>query len=489
MTSHRGLEVLRTARSQIGFFVVLALALRVGLYLAFPGRSHADETFQYLEQAHRLLGQPGIVPWEFVMGVRSWVLPGIVAGLLWVAGLLSADPLFGIEMVGVVFAALSLVLVVLGYRWGDAKGGRAAAIACACLTATEVDLVYLAPHPLSDTIAAPLLFAGLYVADVHGATPSRWRFAAAGLLLGGCLVFRIQLAPAIAIGVLLLGGRHVRERLIPLCLGAAVPLVLSGLLDWATLGRPFQSIWLYFWVNAVDGAADKFGTAPWYRYLTFLFNAWAPLLLPVVGMAVLGARRAPVMGAVALAILVTFSMVGHKEYRFLYPALPLMVTLVGIGSAEVAGFAARHLRGARIEARTLGFMLALFWAAVWAGFGTFGPGRLYWPRGTAIIESMRIVNGDAAACGMAVEPADRWAVGGGYSAMRPGIALFGYRTDADRRQAEAFNYIYSNTEKDFAPDGFVLLRCWQGQSVCLWYRPGGCDPTEGKPVVVTQTPG
>ena len=451
MTPHRGLGMLRTERSQIVFFVILALVLRVGLYLAFPGRSHADETFQYLEQAHRLLGQPGIVPWEFVMGVRSWVLPGMVAGLLWMAGLVSADPLFAIEMVGVVFALLSLVLVVVGYRWGDAKGGRAAAIACACLTAAEVDLVYLAPHPLPDTIAAPLLFAGLYLADVHGAKPSRWRFAAAGLLLGCCLVFRIQLAPAIGIGVMLLGWRHPGARLVPLCLGAAVPLLLSGLLDWATLGRPFQSIWLYFWVNAVGGAADTFGTAPWYRYLTFLFSAWAPLLLPVLGMAVLGARRAPVMGTVALAIVVTFSMVGHKEYRFLYPALPLLVTLVGIGSAEVAGFAARRLRRAQIEARTLGFALALFWAAVWAGFGIFGPGRLYWPRGTAIIESMRIVNADAAACGLAVEPADRWASGGGYSALRPGIPLFGFRSEADRRQAAAFNYIYSVTEKDFAP--------------------------------------
>ena len=150
-----GLRMLRTERSQIGLFVVVALVLRVGLYLAFPGRVHADETFQYIEQANRLLGQPGIVPWEYVMGVRSWALPAIVAGVLWLARRLSADPLFSIEMVSVAFAVLSLVGVVLGYRLGDAKGGRAAAIACACINATSMELVYFAPHPLPDTMAAP----------------------------------------------------------------------------------------------------------------------------------------------------------------------------------------------------------------------------------------------------------------------------------------------------------------------------------------------
>jgi hypothetical protein len=409
--------MLRTDRSQIVFFVVIAFLLRVGLYLAVPGRAHADETFQYLEQANRLLGQPGIVPWEFVMGVRSWALPAIVAGLLWSARRLSGDPLFAIQMVGVAFAVLSLAGVVLGYRFGEAKGGRAAGIACACLNATTVELVYLAPHPLPDTIAAPLLFGGLYLADVHRDAPSRRRFVMAGLLFGCCLAFRVQLAPPIGVGMLLCGWRQPRERLLPLLIGAAVPPALSGLLDWATWGLPFQSVWLYLWVNSANGAADVFGTVPWHHYLTYLLNAGVLVLLPVIAMAALGARRAPVLAAVAATVVATFSFVGHKEYRFLYPALPLIVTLVGLGSAELAGLAVRRFGRGRIEARSLGFMLALFWAGVAALFGAFGPARTYWSHGTAIIESMRIVNRDPLSCGIAVEPADRWADGGGYSAM------------------------------------------------------------------------
>ena len=191
------------------------------------------------------------------------------------------------------------------------------------------------------------------------------------------------------------------------------------------------------------------------------------------------------MGAVALTIVVAFSLVGHKEFRFLYPAFPLIATLLGLGSAELA----TRLGGRSIDPRSLGFVLALFWAGVWAAYGVFGPPRTYWYHGTAIIESMRIVNRDPMACGIAMEPADKWGAGGGYSAMRPGIRLFGFRPDADARQVDAFDYIYSITDRDFAPYGFALVRCWQRQSVCLWRRPGGCDPEQGQPVVVTQTPG
>ncbi len=478
----------RAEKAEIWFFVLVALLLRVGLYLAFAGRAHADETFQYLEQAGRLLGHPGIVPWEYVMGVRSWVLPGIVAGILWSARLLSADPLFGIEAVSVAFAALSVATVPLSYRFGRAKGGRAAAIVCACLTATTVELVYLAPHPLPDTLAAPLLFGAIYAADPGGEAPRPWRFALAGVLFGCCLVLRIQLAPAVMVGMLLAGGRRFRERLVPMLLGAAVPLLLSGLLDWVTLGLPFQSVWLYVSMNWAEGAAGTFGTSPWYQYFTFLRSGWAVLLLPAVAFAALGARRAPVLAAVVLAMLVSFSVVGHKEFRFLYPALPPLATLLGLASAEAASAAAARL-GRPVAARRLGIGLALFWTGAWAFYGTLGPARHYWHAGLSVIGAMRIVDADPRACALAYDPADRWANGGGYSALRPGLPLFGFRPGEGRRQTAAFDYVFSVSGRDFAPFGFTRLACWKRDHVCLWHRPGGCDPFAGRPLEVTRRPG
>jgi len=100
---------------------------------------------------------------------------------------------------------------------------------------------------------------------------------------------------------------------------------------------------------------------------------------------------------------------------------------------------------------------------------------------------MRIVNGDPAACGIAMRPTFRWSAGGGYSALRPGIPLFGFRIDADPRQTEAFNYVYSITNEDFTAE--ALSGSAAGRPVGMPVAPaGGCDPALGRPVVVAHTP-
>src|SRR5437016_2397471 len=62
--------------------VSLGLILRLWVTFEFPNINHPDEIYQTIEQARRLTTGVGIVPWEFERGVRSWVLPGIFAGLM-----------------------------------------------------------------------------------------------------------------------------------------------------------------------------------------------------------------------------------------------------------------------------------------------------------------------------------------------------------------------------------------------------------------------
>ena len=64
--------------------LVLAVALVARLLpvFVFPSINYPDEVFQTLEQAHRLVFGTGLVPWEFVYGTRSWVLPGVLAGFM-----------------------------------------------------------------------------------------------------------------------------------------------------------------------------------------------------------------------------------------------------------------------------------------------------------------------------------------------------------------------------------------------------------------------
>jgi len=82
-------------------FLAIALLLRVVLFHFFPGIYWADEIFQTQEPAHRLAYGPGMITWEYRLGMCCWVLPGIISGLMkctaWL-GPRSSGYVFGIAL-------------------------------------------------------------------------------------------------------------------------------------------------------------------------------------------------------------------------------------------------------------------------------------------------------------------------------------------------------------------------------------------------------
>src|ERR1700723_3146688 len=54
-----------------------APALRLCAHYAAPNIIWPDEVFQVTEPAHRVLFGTGIVTWEWALGIRSWLFPGM----------------------------------------------------------------------------------------------------------------------------------------------------------------------------------------------------------------------------------------------------------------------------------------------------------------------------------------------------------------------------------------------------------------------------
>ena len=81
--------------------LALALGLRVGFASCYPNFFHADEVYQTLEPAHRLVYGYGVIPWEWRTGIRSWILPVFLAGVMRVTGWMgsgSAGYIFGVDV-------------------------------------------------------------------------------------------------------------------------------------------------------------------------------------------------------------------------------------------------------------------------------------------------------------------------------------------------------------------------------------------------------
>jgi len=388
------------AQVAISAVCLLALALRLGLYARYPGFAHPDETFQYIEPAHRIVYGVGAIPWEYQVGMRNWVVPGILAGVIEVSRLFGETPWIERWAIVIAMSLVSLVPVLCAALWGNRHAGLPGAVLAGGVVAVWFETVFFGPHALADTFGAALLAAGLWLGDPATPAPHRRRIFWAGVVLGMTAVVRIQLGPALAIAGLALCRLQLRARWLPFLAGAAIPVLLLGLLDRVTWGGWFQSVRLYVWVNQGLDLASSFGVEPWYFYPGWMLLNWiwaVPLLLLT---AVVGAWRLPVLAACFVVTVLSFSQIAHKEERFVQPVMPLLLTLAGVGTARLL---APLLRRARLRAPTVALALC-GWGVISLSLGRrdLFEGQLLF--GTGMVRVMDDAAADASVCGLAMLP-------------------------------------------------------------------------------------
>ncbi len=311
--------------------LAMALAVRITVALSFWNVVAFDEVYQFLGQAHRLVFGQGLVPWEYQVGLRCWLVPLVLAAPMALARLVSPSPLFGLAVIRILLCVASLSIVWCAVRWGEQSAGRRGAWIAGLFTALWPDLWLMAPHPLEETLSAYALVPAVYLAG--GDAPSVRRVAWAGFLLGLAFTLRMQLAPAIAVAGFMLGGRQFWRWRVAL-LAAALPVFIAGMLDWYSWGQPFRSFWLNVYLNIfLNVAQHEYGSAPpgYFVFMLMVDWLWA---LPVFLFLVWRARRLlPLPATAALIIVVVHSLIVHKEYRFIFPALALAVPVAGVGLA------------------------------------------------------------------------------------------------------------------------------------------------------------
>jgi GPI mannosyltransferase 3 len=311
---------------------VAALAIRVAVACWFDQFDHPDALFQYLEQAHRLVYGYGFIPWEYRFGIRNWLLPGALAGLLAFFRLLGLDqPTVYVPLLKSTFAILSVSVVYASYVTGrnlfQERTGRLAAM----FAVFWYELLPASSLATPEVMGAYAIFGAL--ALLSGA-PRRRRTMLAGLLLGTGVALRVQyLFPAGALwGVVVLARGWRPARWVGM-LGAAV-LACAGVLDVWTWGLPFISYYNNVVFNLMEGVSLIFGQEPVGWYLAELASASAGLYVIAIAGGVLTWRKSwPILLLVA-CVLVPHSLVPHKEYRFVFLTVPLLLLLLAATVVE-----------------------------------------------------------------------------------------------------------------------------------------------------------
>ncbi len=329
-------------------WLLVAFVLRAAVALSGDFLLHPDELMQYLEPAHRLVFGNGIVFWEYFYGARSWLVPGVIAGVLWLCSLIGLDsPQYYVAAVKLVFCALSLVIPWGMYLFCRRHWGESSARLALVLGVVWYELVAFAHKPMTEFVATALLCVLLAIMPLHA--PSRaWRgWAVAGAVGTMAMAVRFQYAPLI--GMILLVGlsrAHARGRLAMIG-GSAVVVCVVGALETWTWGMPFHSYWFNAMFNFVHNRTRVGESSLWLIPWWLLHASCGLCAVAVVGL-VGNVRRRGFVLVLLLLVVIPHMLSSHREYRHIFAAVPLWLMVF----ADVVAVAGQRLTASGALRRT-----------------------------------------------------------------------------------------------------------------------------------------
>jgi GPI mannosyltransferase 3 len=453
--------------------LIVGFGLRVGCAFYFKNMNYPDEIYQYLEPAHRAVFGYGLIAPEFALGLRSWLVPGLAAGIMKLASLWSDHAAVYLGVIDTVMAALSLTVVVVGFLWGQRLFGLVGAVITGSLVATWIELVYFAPKPLTDVLATDALVVAVFLVYPEGDRRARRDFFWCGLFLGIAFAIRWQLGPAYLLVALYVCRGFIRARWLPLVAGGTAPVLAGGLLDAVTWDYPFQSI-----LGSVPLYSAPPHPDPWYYYLGVLTLNESGALIPLLLFAFLGARRLPFLAILVVAIIVFYSSVGMKIYRYIYPMLPFLLILVGIGTSEAVLWVRRSFCKRSLLLTTIA---VAGWALTSAVLAVGDHFWIYLNKDGAVVDAFDKLGKRDDLCALGIVGLEWWLLPG-YTRLHRNVPMYSVDPDQIQEEAKGFNYLIGPPNLVGARSAFVRQSCaanvrYQGQpteQICVFRRPGAC---------------
>ena len=321
------------------FIPVLALAfvVRAALALYTDSILHVDEIFQYLEQGHRLAFGNGVVPWEHFYGVRPLMLPWLIAGTLLLCDVLGlGQPFWYIGGVKLLFCAISLLIPAGMYFFARRHFGETTGRISLLAGAFWYELAGFAHKPLAELVTTALLLAALAIMIRSTPDKPRREIWLAVFLLVMVTALRIQYAP---VTFVLLGLFFFRTKeKTQFALAVTVFVVAVGVFDAVTWNSGlFHSYINYLRYHQAWQGLDV-GHHPLYQHLVWLALASMGLVLLSLTLSLMDVRRYGFLLGLVMVTLLVHSLPDHKEYRYIFLVIPLILM---IGADVLARFATR----------------------------------------------------------------------------------------------------------------------------------------------------
>ncbi len=324
---------------------LVGLALIVVATVFSDGFHQADEHFQILEFAGFKLGRTPAadLPWEFGARMRSWLQPALYVLLVRAAETAGIrDPFqqaLGLRLFSGLIAWAALVATTRSvFRLVPGDEARQW---CVRLTWLACFTPFFAVRTSSESLSTSCFLLGLAAMTGQG-RPRLVLLCASGVLFG--LAFQLRFAVGVMVASVWLWallGRHLRPReLAAMALSLLPTLVLGATVDHWGYGEWTLPAWTYVRQNLGEGVAARFGTLPWYGYVSLgAHGVLAPIILLLQLGTVVAWVRWPrhVVTAATLPFVLVHCLIAHKELRFLFPIALLTPALLVLAAVDRRG--------------------------------------------------------------------------------------------------------------------------------------------------------
>ncbi|KAK6127023.1 hypothetical protein DH2020_039239 [Rehmannia glutinosa] len=296
-----------------------------------------DEHWQAPEVAHRIAFGYGHLTWEWKKGLRSYLHPVLFAALYKVLSFLRLDiPWFMIRAPRLLQSIFSAIGDLYLYKLSEVLFGDNVAY----WALTNWFMFFCITRTLSNSLETVLTVVSLYywpcLRSSSSAVPSDSRKCALAVAAVACAIRPTSAITWIYIGFLELFMARDKLKFVLL---EVVPI--GGLVLGLTflLDRQFYGSWVivplnFLKFNFFSSGGDYYGTHPWHWYMTQGFTVMLFTYIPFSVAGVIMSKQWKLSGLI-IWVLGIYSLLGHKEFRFVLPVLPIALMFSGYSLANL----------------------------------------------------------------------------------------------------------------------------------------------------------
>ncbi|KAF3649801.1 putative E3 ubiquitin-protein ligase XBAT32-like [Capsicum annuum] len=302
-----------------------------------------DEHWQALEVAHHISFGYGHLTWEWEKGIRSYLHPVIFAALYKVLAFLNLDkPWFMIRTPRLLQSVFSAIGDLYLFKLSQEIFGDSVAKFALFAQLTNWFMFFCITRTLSNSLETVLTVVSLYYwpcirpsASKISRGSRKWGLAIAAL---ACAVRPTSAITWIYIGLLELyltrdKLKFVLLEVIPI---GTLILGLTFLVDGWMYGTWVLVPLNFLKFNFLSSGGDYYGTHVWHWYFSQGFTVMVFTFLPFSLAGIFKSKQWKLSGLIAWCLGI-YSLLGHKEFRFVLPVLPIALMFAGYWLATIGG--------------------------------------------------------------------------------------------------------------------------------------------------------